>query len=238
MRDKLDALEELAHADLAYRQIDVELAEVEQHLAGLRAAVEKMRELLDIDRGKIAETERSYAAAQSALEDIAEKTLRSKKRNDGAKTNRELEATSRELEILKREKDERTTESQKLLEIVQQIRESIARHEADFAMLTEELKTEENASRHRTEGLLGRKRDAEADRKALTSKLPPELLRIYTMVFNRKGNAVAEVIAGICRGCHMALPPQLNNQIIRGDKIYQCPSCQRILLLRNATART
>ena len=160
MREQLDALEELARADLAYRQIDVELGEVEQHLASLRSDVDRIRELLDRERLQMVETERSYSATQVALEDIAEKAQRSKKRNDGAKSNRELEATTRELEVLKRERDERTAEAQRHSDLVQQIRDSIARHDADFANLTDELKTEETAAKHRIEDLLGRKRAA------------------------------------------------------------------------------
>jgi predicted nucleic acid-binding Zn-ribbon protein len=50
------------------------------------------------------------------------------------------------------------------------------------------------------------------------------------MVFSKRGNAVAEITSGVCRGCHISLPPQLYNQILRAERVFQCPNCQRILM--------
>ena len=30
-------------------------------------------------------------------------------------------------------------------------------------------------------------------------------------------------------GCHMTLPPQQVNEVLKGDKLNLCPTCQRIL---------
>jgi predicted nucleic acid-binding Zn-ribbon protein len=46
------------------------------------------------------------------------------------------------------------------------------------------------------------------------------------------GNAVAEIDNGICKGCHMAIPPQLNIRVLKQEEIISCPTCQRILYVR------
>ena len=56
------------------------------------------------------------------------------------------------------------------------------------------------------------------------------LLRKYdTLRERRKGLAVVNVVQGVCQGCFMNIPPQQFNQLLKGDKILDCPTCQRIL---------
>jgi len=52
----------------------------------------------------------------------------------------------------------------------------------------------------------------------------------YELIFARRGGkAVVAVSDGICKECHMNIPPQLWNEIIRNDKLNLCPNCHRIL---------
>ncbi len=238
MREQLEALEELSRTDLAFRQIDVELAEVDSQLAELRSNVDKIRELLDRERAQLADAQKMRTSHQAELETIAEKSLRSKKRQEVARNNREVEATTRELEVLKREKEERTAEAERLSQVVTEVQGSIERHERDFEELAQHLTAEETVARARSEELRGRKRVMEDERKSITGRLTPDLLRKYTMAFSRRGSGVSECTGGVCRGCHVTLRPQLYNQILRADQVYQCPNCNRILLVpRSALAR-
>jgi predicted nucleic acid-binding Zn-ribbon protein len=61
----------------------------------------------------------------------------------------------------------------------------------------------------------------------------------YEMIFSRRGGlAVVEVRGGICQGCRMRVPPQLFNEIQRNlDRVFVCPSCQRILYFRIEAAQ-
>ena len=45
----------------------------------------------------------------------------------------------------------------------------------------------------------------------------------------RRGLAVAPVQNGTCQGCNMNIPPQLFNQLQRGDSIELCATCNRII---------
>lgn len=238
MREQLEALEELSRTDLAFRQIDVELGEVDSQLTELRSNVDKIRELLDRERQQLADAEKMRQGHQVELETIAEKALRSKKRQEVARNNREVEATTRELEVLKREKEERTAEAERLSQVIVEVKASIARHETDFAELARHLDEEETTARGRSEELRGRKRAMEDERKAIAGRVQADVLRKYTMAFSRRGSGVSECTGGVCRGCHVTLRPQLYNQILRADQIYQCPNCNRILLVpRSALAR-
>lgn len=233
LREQLLALEELAKSDLAWRQIDVELADVDAHLVATRSDVERIRDLLDRERAQLTEAQRLKQTHVDELATIDEKSIRSKKRQEVARNNREMEAMSREIEVLKREREERTAEAGRLDEVVAAVGAQLKQHEADFTGLTDMLASEEAEAVKTREALLARKEMHQGARKALTARVRPEILRIYQIVLNRRGTAVAECRDGICRGCYMATPPQLYNVMLRAEKLIQCPNCQRILLPPN-----
>jgi len=47
----------------------------------------------------------------------------------------------------------------------------------------------------------------------------------------QKGNglAVVSVVDGICQGCHLNIPPQLYNEVLKQKELITCPFCHRIL---------
>ena len=62
----------------------------------------------------------------------------------------------------------------------------------------------------------------------------PSLLKRYDQVRQkRRGQGLAVVSGGTCQACHMMLPPQLYNTILRGESIETCPSCLRFLISEN-----
>lgn len=230
MRDQLNALEELARTDLAIRQVDVDLNEIRAHLDELRTDVDRIRDLLERERQQLQEAEKLRREHADALLQIEEKTASTKKRSETAKNAREMEATKSALDVLKREKEERAAESGRIDEVISQVRAQIGRHEADFQQLAEMLTGEETAAQQKSEDLVGRKREVEGSRQGLASKVRADILRTYTLVYTKRGNGVADISGGVCRGCHISLPPQLYNQILRAERVYQCPNCQRILM--------
>jgi len=72
--------------------------------------------------------------------------------------------------------------------------------------------------------------DLVKEREQLCAKVDRELLSRYNMLRERRGGlAVSPVISGVCQTCHMGIPPQKFNELIRGDSLMSCPNCQRII---------
>ncbi len=73
-----------------------------------------------------------------------------------------------------------------------------------------------------------------AARDELAGSVDAEKLRLYDRIRtgNRKsGTAVVAVHGEYCQGCQMAIRPQDLSDLVSGDKIVLCRSCQRILVL-------
>ncbi len=74
-------------------------------------------------------------------------------------------------------------------------------------------------------------KDLLTDKKDLLTGLPENVVCNYNKIFERKRNAVISMInASRCTGCNMVLPPQFCNEIIKGEEVKLCPSCQRLII--------
>jgi len=61
------------------------------------------------------------------------------------------------------------------------------------------------------------------------------LLDYYIRVAETVSNGMAISFAqeGSCTACFMKLPPQMFNELLKGDSLHQCPSCRRVLVHRD-----
>jgi len=236
VREQLVALEELARIDLGFRQLDVERDEITSRLESLRGDVERIRDLLEREKAQLADAGQLREQTLQEINDLAERATRSSQRHNVAKNNREREATEREMQVLRREREERVAKASELEGVIKQVRESLARHETDFVQLQEVLATEETEAKVRAADIETRRLAQDEVRKGVTVRVRADLLRKYNTIRERKGTAVAEISGGVCRACNISIPPQLFAKLHAGNEIFQCPNCQRILVLRSATA--
>jgi hypothetical protein len=96
---------------------------------------------------------------------------------------------------------------------------------------------EDKALKIRTAEAEGELAEAEARRKEAEAGTDAGLLKRYEQIRSRmRGKAVVEVRKGICQGCQVSLPPQLYNELFKGDVLHVCPSCQRILFVDREAA--
>jgi predicted nucleic acid-binding Zn-ribbon protein len=71
--------------------------------------------------------------------------------------------------------------------------------------------------------------EAKTARDAARGTVEKQWLKTYDTLSAKRGYAVAPVVKGVCQGCHMALPPQLNNILARMESIETCPRCARLV---------
>lgn len=60
--------------------------------------------------------------------------------------------------------------------------------------------------------------------------VPRPILQRYEFIRSRlKNPVIVPVHAGICSGCHIAIPPQSFIELQKGIQILSCPNCQRLI---------
>ncbi len=197
--------------DLEKRRVemDEEYEETEKQLEGLKLE----RRGIDTD---IETVESQIVKANTKLSNI--------------KSNKEYKAALKEIDELTREKSKL---EDKVIEFMEQLdvlseqcrtkKEERERFHEEVSLEKEQL-LQEMSTMEKVLQSLNRKR-----RKS-SKKVSDGLLKRYDFIRGRKaGLALSAVFNGVCQACHMEIPPQKYNELIRGEKLLDCPNCHRII---------
>jgi predicted nucleic acid-binding Zn-ribbon protein len=192
------------------------LAEREQHIDYLTTTIdelEKERRTLDDEMvDKIAHVKERQAKMMQV------------------QTSREQTALLKEIEDAKKNVKEN---EEKIVSIMEQSEALSAELKSEKNLLKGEqtlAEEEKDTVKKSIEKLNRKKRTRKNKRDKQASSLPAATLQKYELLRKRRnGLAIVNVVQGVCQGCFMNLPPQQFNLLLRGDKILECPSCQRLL---------
>lgn len=198
-------------------------------LEAMNADVKRVEGMLERERAQLTETEAWRKRQEDEMKSEEERAIAAKQRSAVVKNAKEYMASERELQATRKSAQERQEEVAKLVEAVETAKKSIAQHEADFAALKEHVAAEEKAANDKIAELQGQIAEERKLREVAAARVRPDVLKKYSAIRMRRGLAMAPVKNGTCQGCNMNIPPQLFNQLQRGDTIEICGTCNRII---------
>ncbi|OGQ35678.1 MAG: hypothetical protein A3F16_00605 [Deltaproteobacteria bacterium RIFCSPHIGHO2_12_FULL_43_9] len=225
----LEVLEELDH------KID----KIKSEQAIYPAEIKKLEKSLHEEQAKITEQQNVINELTVPKKEIEnelavdrEHVSKMSQRLNEMKTNETYQAALKEIANFRKTIEEKEG---KLLLLMEQIEEATKTLEARQKVIDEQQKLIEEKGKlasTRQKELGGELTTYQKNRDIELGKLDREIGRKYEFIRSRlHGSAVAKIEAGACQACHMRLPPQLLIQLQRGDKIHNCPSCKRIIIL-------
>jgi len=164
------------------------------------------------------------------VQELEGKAEKSKVKLSSVKSNKEYTAALKEIEDFDKE---RSTVEDNILRFMEDI-------ETAEKKCTENKKAQENIQKtfeqdkkeieKRLEELNNESDLLEQQRNELLAGVDKELLGKYEFLKSKKGGiAIGSVIGGVCQLCHLNLPPQAFNEIMRGNSLMNCPNCHRIV---------
>ena len=217
--------------------IDLEIAKLDDAINAEKNALTKRQKTFAEHQSTISELQARIAEADAQRKELeaelADELSRIKERQSKmmqVQTNREYQSLLKEIEDGKKSVKEKEEEIVRLMEAS----EANTKIKAEQANQTDEeekaLAEESKKVKKHAEDIEGKKAKIVVKREAMAKDINAAALRKYDMLrARRNGKAVVGVINGICQGCFMSIPPQHYNDIMKGDKILNCPTCQRIL---------
>ena len=230
MLESLSSLVALQALDTAADAARKRISEVPAAERALDAAVATAQSAVDEVRAKVNEN----GAARRALEkEVAAVDARMAKFEDhkaAVKTNQEFQALNHEIEVAQTSKSALEDQIIALMDAADTLNASLKAAETALAeqkKAADDSRAALHADRARQEAEIAR---LTGERSAATASIQAALLTKYDQIAkNRKGIAVAAMIAGHCTACHVRLRPHVEQQVRRNDSIITCDSCQRIL---------
>ncbi len=220
------------------QEVELEIESNEQALKqiasqlGENQVVVRVQTKLAQEQQSLDELRRQQHSAEWEIDDITTKltTTEGELYSGRIRNPKELTSLQHEVEGLKAKRGQL---EDKALEIMDQVE----RAEASVATISGELKTVEAEWQSQQQQLstdMERLKTILADLKQKqqlhSAKIDHQTVQFYGELKKQKGQAVAKVEQGICRGCRISLPTA-ELQRARSGNLVQCSSCGRLLFL-------
>jgi len=205
------------------------VAEIEAKLAGINADIERARKSLK-------DIEANRRKREGDIQSLQQKISKYRDQMLAVKTNQEYKALGGEINFA--EQEIRLIEDK----ILEGMLETEARERelktAEAAQKKQQAEVEKQKSQARTRTEEDQKRLSELTprRDALRQAVSPELVRHYDRVIKLRGSAMAEALDQMCLACHVQLRPQVYLDIMAGENVITCDSCDRIVYFNPAHA--
>ncbi len=230
MKKELGNLLELQDIDLRIRKLNDEIAKGYGDLDERQGVIDARREeAADLaERLEVVEKEKSDVEHELEEETIRLKTRQTKLMN--VQTNREYQSLLKEIEGTKADNKRREEEILRYTEIaeamVAKIEELNNTSDAEESILAEEKSKVEDLAKD----LEKQKAEIDKARSTKANKVKGPIYKRYEQLRERRnGIAIVGVTEGVCQGCFMNIPAQQFNEVLRGDELHTCPTCQRMM---------
>jgi len=150
------------------------------------------------------------------------------------KTNREYKAILVEIDAVEKRISDLEEEVLMKMAEVEEVETGIKAKEAEAQKAQEETEREKEKLKQKRTELEQSLEGTRSERKDLAADVDTTLMVRYDKIRVRKGGlAITQIDDESCGACHMALPPQLVNEVM-GGKIKSCPNCMRLLYWNEA----
>jgi predicted nucleic acid-binding Zn-ribbon protein len=232
VRDKLMLLEDLQELDLKADGTQARIQDALSEIEALDSRLQEARDAIAVKKDELDSLDSERKTLEENLATENANITRSEANLKGITTQKEYQAVNKEI-----------ASARKLIgELEEQILQKTVRGEelkGELTVMESDAATlEENISRQKSEvqaRIDVEESTAAADvkvREGMVKAIPASILKRYEKLREaRRGIAVVEARDGGCMGCNMHIPPQMYNNLFRGEELIACPHCQRILVL-------
>jgi hypothetical protein len=147
------------------------------------------------------------------------------------KTNKEYDAITNEIANRKVRISEIEEEILKALTLIDDLKEKIKEYKGKLDEIEKSNEDELVHLREELGSIDDKIKIKEGNRKNITVRIEKKLLATYERVRKGRGNQVVVAIRKrACGACYKGVPPQIIQEIRKGERVYTCDNCGRMLL--------
>lgn len=235
MREEQIKLEALQSVDCAIMDVKDELkglsrkvTDLETRLGEKQAKTDEKQQLI-----KRLEKERSDQEKMLFIEQERLKKFRSRLQGINIRNPHAYSANQREIDKIKKDIEAIENNILKIMEELEDQRKELERYNKDMAETRAKLAETVKLAGEQSAVLDLKLSEMKNERAGLATEIEAKVLALYDRIQARfPRNAVITARNELCMGCHMHIPPQLFNDLQRGEKLISCPNCMRLLLFR------
>lgn len=220
------------------QEVDLEIESNEQSLKqmvsqlGESQAVVRAQTKLASEQQRLDELRHQQRSAEWEVDDLVGKITAAEEQlySGRIKNPKELTNLQHEVNMLKTRRDQLENSALEIMDQVEVAEASAATASGEFKKLEAEWRNQQQQLSADIEKLKSKLSDLRHKRQLLSAEIDPQVTEVYDKLRKQKGQAIAKVEQGICRGCRISLSFSELQQARSGDLVH-CSSCGRILFL-------
>jgi predicted nucleic acid-binding Zn-ribbon protein len=220
------------------QEVDLEIESNEQTLQRLNSQLGENRVLVEAqakltsEQRRLDELKHQQRSAEWEIDDLVTKiTVTEEQLYSGRiKNPKELTSLQHEVDILKAKRDQLENRALEIMGQVELTEANVATTGNEFNKFEAEWHRQQQQLSAEIEALKSKLSDLSQKRQLMSAEIEPQAVAAYDKLRKQKGQAIAKVEQGICRGCRISLPSSELQQA-RSGNLVQCSSCGRILFL-------
>jgi predicted nucleic acid-binding Zn-ribbon protein len=239
-RNQIPYLAELQRLDTEIRKITAWIETVPERLTELERELTERQQSLEAEEGSLKELKKRYRAYESDVQANLSRIGKSNERLASVKTNKEYQSTLKEIDDVKAINAKLEDEMLVMLDNMDREEDALRRKKKELAETAETITSEKTRLAREADAARDELAGLQAESERMTPKIDAELLAIYQRVKSLQANGlgIAAVRNAVCQGCHLNIPPQMYNELQRGDRLKTCPNCERIIYWEDKDGRS
>ncbi len=230
MKDKLLVLIQLQECDNRIAKVLQAKEQAPLRIQKLEDELRTVENQFKADEDQLEAFRKDRRQLEREIQEVDGKIEKSSAKLNQIKSNKEYTAALKEIDDLKTIKFQTEEKAIQMMETAEELERKCKGHKDTLKTLKDQSEKDKDAVK--TE-LLGLEKDLDAlqkERGQLCCDFDQGLLKKYLFLRERKGGlAISSVVTGVCQTCHMGIPPQKFNELIRGNDLMTCPHCNRII---------
>ncbi len=222
-----------------------QLQNIDDKIFELRSDLEKApRELKSLqDRFAKADTHRARILDQIAhlreqeqrlvreMDDERDRLRKSKDKLMATGNEREYTAVTREIDTIEKMSQPREDDRIRLLDELKTQNGLLATADEEYRTLKAQLDARQSSIDKEMQANKAKLDDLLRQREECSRDIPRPIFHRYEFIRERLEHPVIVALKDvICPSCHIAVPPQTFNDLLRGGHILSCPNCQRLIV--------
>ena len=228
--EQIELLIAMQQRETEIDKIDAELAKIPEKLAEMEAALHDLRVALDTREAALSELKKNYRAQDAEIQKHHGRIQKRDIQLRAVKNNKDYQAILKEITDIKGFISGLEDQTLECLEKIDAAEDDLRSVQEDIASEQEKIREKQAILQSEADTYSHRRRDLIDERDRLFSRVDSELKKLYETSRAMAGKpAITEVRSSICLGCNMNIPPQMYNELHRGNTLRNCPHCHRLI---------
>ena len=239
-KEQIVSLVNLQQIEIETRNVKTKISNVDQRLEKLDDRLHDFKQVIEQQESVINELNQKYRDYETDVRMNLDAIKKSEAKLSSVKTNKEYQAFLKEIDDLKVKNSKLEDDMIEFLDGIEEAENTLNAKMAEYSELQTRLNNEKETIQKETEEGKRRLENLDAQLKTVAAGIDAALLATYNKVKALQNNAIGivAVIDAVCQGCNLNIPPQMYNELQRGDSLKKCPICDRIIYWKNENKRS